>query len=89
MHKIMYALLSDCLLQSRVRFSFILAMGEETYSDKYFFSRSCVSVNTLSELSNYSAMYTKTHYVMNIPIYGAHTQLIIFPTPNINGEVIA
>ena len=33
-------------------------------------------------------MYTKTHYVMNIPIYGAHTQLIIFPTPNINGEVI-
>ena len=32
-------------------------------------------LNTLSELSNYSAMYTKTHYVMNIPIYGAHAQL--------------
>ena len=34
-------------------------------------------------------MYTKTNYVMNIPIYGAHTQIIIFPTPNVNVEVTA
>ena len=34
-----------------------------------------VKIIALSELSNYSAMYTKTHYVMNIPIYGAHAQL--------------
>ena len=33
-------------------------------------------------------MFTNTHYVMNIPIYGIHTQLVIFPTPNTNGEVL-
>ena len=49
---------------------------------------SCAKSNTFSELSNYSAVFTNTHYVMNIPIYGIHTQLVIFPTPNTNGEVL-
>ena len=34
-------------------------------------------------------MFTNTRYVMNIPIYGIHTQLVIFPTPNRNGEVLS